>query len=120
MKILIFVLCVLMSISRASASAPKECIGTEAEIHEALVALAISAKEFEAEIGELPNVWSKGVSEIIEKTPEIEKIGGNVNPGFDGNSFELVCSNFKDNSHTTFSINLTTYAINVNTIRKQR
>ena len=94
---------------------PRKCTENVAKIHKALIALAGTAKKFEATHGELPGVWSRGMAEIIEDTPELIDIGGNINPGGDKNSMDLTCANSEEEPtlYTTYSINLNSHLIEV-------
>jgi hypothetical protein len=114
MKYLAFSFCLLILTFASYASVSRECNGSDVEIRKSLVALAVSAKKYKVENGSLPGVWSEGMSKIISDTPEIVDISGNINPGADGNSMDLMCSDIKLNQHKMYSINLTSHVITIN------
>jgi hypothetical protein len=111
MKYLAFSLCLLIFSFASYASVPKECNGSDAEIRKSVAALAVTAKKYKAENGALPGVWSEGMANIISDTPELVDVSGNISPGADGDSLDLMCSDIKLNLHKTYSINLTSNVI---------
>jgi hypothetical protein len=111
MKYLAFPLCLLIFSFASYASVPRECNGSDVEIRKSLAALAVTAKKYKAENGALPGVWSEGMANIILDTPELVDISGNITPGTDGNSMNLMCSDIRLNIHKTYSINLTSNVI---------
>jgi hypothetical protein len=113
MKYLAFSLWLLIFSFVSYASVPRECNGSDIEIRKSLTALAVSAIKYKAENGAILGTWSEGLAKIISDTPELLGISGNINPGADGDSLNLMCSDIKSNLHKTYSINLTSNVITI-------
>ncbi|MCC2616855.1 hypothetical protein LJ739_11435 [Aestuariibacter halophilus] len=116
MRNIVFLMLMLLPLS-SNASVPRPCQASEEELHLTLVALASTARQYVAKEGALPGMWSAGMGQIIESTNEMKDVGGNVNPGGDRNSLELMCSDIESGVHTIYSIDLTTQAISSWTVK---
>ncbi|WP_460314990.1 hypothetical protein, partial [Aliiglaciecola aliphaticivorans] len=105
-KFLVAVILIDLCVFHAQASVPRECSKDESIIIKGLSELAENAKVYIKENGELPGVWSHGVSQIISASPTAIKVGGNIDPGEDGKSMTLTCSDLKTKIDSVYSINI--------------
>jgi hypothetical protein len=101
------------------ASTPQQCIADQNRIDLALIQLAEKTKLHIAKNSQFPGVWSHELAAIIQDTPKIIEVGGNVNPLKDDNSMQLVCFDFETKSYTFYAINLESLSISSSTLGKQ-
>ncbi|MEP1868475.1 MAG: hypothetical protein ABJJ44_02975 [Paraglaciecola sp.] len=100
------------------ASTQQGCIADQSKIDSALIQLAETTKLHIAKNKEFPGIWSHALAAIIEDTPKIIDVGGNVNPLKNDNSMQLECFNFKTQTYTFYTINLESLRISSSTMRQ--